>query len=74
MYFFQCNGLIHLTCADGVTSLSFIATIAYFLRSANAKAIMHTKLFVLLRNEMRKALDWLVRDVYLYINGCGHQT
>jgi len=38
MYFFQWEGLVYLTCADGVTSLSFIATIAYFLRSAIAKA------------------------------------
>jgi hypothetical protein len=35
MYFFQHESLVRLTCADGVTSLSFIASIAYFLRSAN---------------------------------------
>ena len=46
MYFFQCEGLVHLTYADGVKSLSFVATIAYFLRSAKAKAIMRTTLFV----------------------------
>jgi hypothetical protein len=57
MYFFQCEGLVHLKRADGVTSLSFIAAISYFLRSANAKAVMHSTLFVSSRNEMRKALD-----------------